>query len=101
MEGWSCGKEQKEFPTFPRLTSALSILRGPEAALLRLVRSSAAGHPHPVHQPLPGPRHHLHHLHQRHHDVTGALQPAPGGGLAVVLLIIMPDIFSLTLTDCF
>lgn len=97
MEGWICGKEKKGIPESnhhqkkglvyppPSSTSPLlsSIPRGTKAALLCLLRSSPTGHPYPVHQPLPGPGHHLHHLHQRHHHVSGALQPAPGEVMGV------------------
>lgn len=52
--------------------------RGPKAALLCVIWSSSACYPHPVHQPLSGLGHHLYHLHQCHHHVSGALQPATG-----------------------
>lgn len=55
-----------------------SVLRSPEAALLRVIQSSPAGYPHSVYQPLPGPCHHLYHLYKCHHHVSGALQPATG-----------------------
>lgn len=58
----------------------LSAARSPEAALLQQLRQSPADDPHAVHQPLPGPHHHLHHLHQRHHHVLGALQSTPRKG---------------------
>lgn len=53
--------------------------RGPAPALLRGLLTYAPLHPLAVHQPLPGPLHHLHHLPQRHYHVHGALQPAQGG----------------------
>ena len=61
-------------PPAPRLSPS----RGPEDPLLRVVRPHPPDRPHAVHQPLPGPDYHLHHLHQRHHHVPGALQPAQG-----------------------
>lgn len=53
--------------------------RGPAPALLRGLLAYTPLHPFAVHQPLPGPLHHLHHLPQCHHHVHGALQPAQGG----------------------
>lgn len=76
--------QKKKWLVYPSPSSTSPLLfcipRGTEAALLCLLRSSSTGHPYPVHQPLPRPGHHLHHLHQRHHHVSGALQPAPGEG---------------------
>lgn len=65
------------------LHHCLLSVRGPEAALLRLLRTHAPRYPHSVHQPLPGFGHHFHHLHQRHHHVSGALQPATGDHLEI------------------
>lgn len=56
----------------------VSIVRSPEAALLRSIQSSPASNPHSVYQPLSGPCHHFYHLYQCHHHVSGALQPATG-----------------------
>lgn len=48
--------------------------RSPKAALLFQLQPHTPDDPHTVHKPLPGPHHHLHHLHQRHHHVPRALQ---------------------------
>ena len=48
--------------------------RGPEAALLCQLWPHTPDDPHTLHQPLLGPYHHLHHLHQRYHNVLRALQ---------------------------
>lgn len=48
--------------------------RSPKASLLFQLWQDTPDDPHTVHQPLPGPHHHLHHLHQRHHHVLRALQ---------------------------
>lgn len=68
-------------PSLPCFSSSFftcSLSRGPEAALLRILWSGPVGYPHSLYQPLPGPGHHLYHLYQCHHHVSGALQPATG-----------------------
>lgn len=68
-------------PQHPGGSAAPLSHRGPAPALLRRLFTHAPLHPFAVHQPLPGPLHHLHHLPQCHHHVHGALQPAQGGRL--------------------
>lgn len=52
--------------------------RGPAAAVLRLVRPRSSDDSLVLHQPLSGPLHHPHHLHQCDHHEPGALQPTTG-----------------------
>lgn len=52
--------------------------RGQAEALLRRLLPTAPVHPRSVHQPLPGPLHHYHYMHQRLHHEHRALQSATG-----------------------
>lgn len=68
------GETSSSIMCFEASIISFSPNRSPKAALLFQLWPNTADDPHAVHKPLPGPHHHLYHLHQCHHHVLRALQ---------------------------
>uniref|UniRef100_A0A8K9V2A5 Ion transport domain-containing protein n=1 Tax=Oncorhynchus mykiss TaxID=8022 RepID=A0A8K9V2A5_ONCMY len=72
-----CGRGSGELPQVPSEPGSGREEEGcPEDPLLCQLQPPPPVDPHSVYHLLPRPLHHLHHLYQRHHHVTGTLQPA-------------------------